>query len=472
LNAASVTFNATADIDELRTVAQAALDNAADFKRSQADVESRARDVKIRERNLEAAAKNDHAWQTAWLDTCAKCWLGETGRPQSVAAVREILPALHDLGRAIEKRASLLDRVRQMRDDQDAFRNDVAAIAMTHSSDNDAPLDLYQRLIERIHNAQSVLALRETRQNELNDVRERRRIMAEKRAIHASRKAEMTGFFQVDSLGDVAGKLSDVKQKAELERQIGEATQEILDATRLPSIEQAESALDNADRTALETELAELTARLADQDQRARDLYAAHSKASDQVDAVGGDGAVAMIEEQRRTTLLDIEDRARRYLRLRAGIVAAEHALRSYRRHHRSSMMARASESFRIISRDAYSGLSSQPDKENEILVALAADGSSKLASELSKGTRFQLYLALRVAGYHEFALSHSPVPFIADDIMETFDDFRAEEAIRLLASMAEVGQVIYLTHHRHLCDIAQRVFPGVRVHEISPLQA
>jgi uncharacterized protein YhaN len=135
-------------------------------------------------------------------------------------------------------------------------------------------------------------------------------------------------------------------------------------------------------------------------------------------------------------------------------------------------MMARASESFRIISRDAYSGLASQPDKENEILVALAADGKSKVASDLSKGTRFQLYLALRVAGYHEFARSHSPVPFIADDIMETFDNHRAEEAIRVLASMAEVGQVIYLTHHPHLCDIAQRVLPGVRVHEISPGQA
>jgi uncharacterized protein YhaN len=78
-------------------------------------------------------------------------------------------------------------------------------------------------------------------------------------------------------------------------------------------------------------------------------------------------------------------------LRLRVGIVAAEHALRSYRQNHRSSMMGYASEAFRTISRHAYSGLASQPNKENEILIAVAADGSSKLASELSKGTRFQL---------------------------------------------------------------------------------
>ena len=46
-------------------------------------------------------------------------------------------------------------------------------------------------------------------------------------------------------------------------------------------------------------------------------------------------------------------------------------------------------------------------------------------------------------------------------------DDFRAEEALRLFGEMSKVGQVIYLTHHQHLCDIAQRVCPGARIHEL-----
>ena len=72
------------------------------------------------------------------------------------------------------------------------------------------------------------------------------------------------------------------------------------------------------------------------------------------------------------------------------------------------------------------------------------------------------------MAGYHEFARIRPPVPFIADDIMETFDDLRAEEALGLLANMGKVGQVIYLTHHRHLCEIARRTCPGVRIHQLS----
>ncbi len=83
----------------------------------------------------------------------------------------------------------------------------------------------------------------------------------------------------------------------------------------------------------------------------------------------------------------------------------------------------------------------------------------------MSKGTRFQLYLALRVAGYREFARLRPPVPFIADDIMETFDNKRTEKALRLLASIGEVGQAIYLTHHPHVCEIARQVYPDVRLH-------
>jgi len=106
--------------------------------------------------------------------------------------------------------------------------------------------------------------------------------------------------------------------------------------------------------------------------------------------------------------------------------------------------MTRASEAFRIISRGAYTGVAAQPGKDGEVLIAVSANGGSKIADELSKGARFQLYLALRVAGYHEFIANRAPIPFIADDIMEKFDDFRAGEAFRSFTEMARRGQVIY----------------------------
>jgi uncharacterized protein YhaN len=97
----------------------------------------------------------------------------------------------------------------------------------------------------------------------------------------------------------------------------------------------------------------------------------------------------------------------------------------------------------------------------------MTQDGRSKDADALSEGTRAQLYLALRIAGYHEFVQAHGPVPFVADDIMESFDDDRALAAFELLSEMAQVGQVIYLTHHTHLCDIARAACAQVNIQQM-----
>ena len=87
--------------------------------------------------------------------------------------------------------------------------------------------------------------------------------------------------------------------------------------------------------------------------------------------------------------------------------------------------------------------------------------------SDMSKGTRFQLCMAMSVAGYHEFVQTRRPVPFIADDIMETFDDDRAKETFPLFGEVANVGQVIYFTHHQHLCEIAMTTCSSVRIHQL-----
>jgi len=96
------------------------------------------------------------------------------------------------------------------------------------------------------------------------------------------------------------------------------------------------------------------------------------AEAEKQIEAIGCDAKVAKIEEQRRTVLLEIDEGARRYMRLRAGMVAIRQALHLYREQPRSSMMERASEVLRTISRSRYMRLTTQPDKDGEVLVAIS----------------------------------------------------------------------------------------------------
>jgi uncharacterized protein YhaN len=470
VDGAGLSYDSESCFDDLLTAAQVILDREGNIRALRASADERKRELLQRERAAEQASADEQIWTTSWATACKACWLGDQAEIPALATVREILSTIADLGPALEKKAGLVDRIDKMEKDQAAFRDEIAAICseMAIPVGSSTVLDLAQRVGDRVRDAVTDRARRAKATDNLEDARKRERLLAETLAIHEEQKSRMTSFFGVSSLAEIAGKLLDVGKRTELQADVEDAEDEIREALRLSDVTEAERILDTADRPGLEAELIELKARFDDQDRRCHELFASRSQAIDQVEAIGGDSKVAEIEERRRTTLLEIQDGAGRYLQFRAGTIAMEQALRAYREHHRSSMMTRASAAFRTVSRGNYSGLVAQPGRDGETLIALSDAGGSKSAHELSKGTRFQLYLALRVAGYHEFVRARSSVPFIADDIMETFDDFRAEEAFRLFADMAGAGQVIYLTHHRHLCDIAKKVCPDARIHNIG----
>lgn len=93
-------------------------------------------------------------------------------------------------------------------------------------------------------------------------------------------------------------------------------------------------------------------------------------------------------------------------------------------------------------------------------LLARTGEDSFKKISELSEGTRDQLYLALRLAALEDYVRAAAPLPFIADDMLQTFDDDRATAALKALLGLAQHVQVIVLTHHPHLARLA-RALPG-----------
>ena len=470
LGQAAVTFDPLAGQEALAAAAQTAVRHEAHTQALRQAVAGCEREVRKRELAARKAAVADRTWLTAWRAACSGCWLGEETAARPFEAVREIPAAVPVLGPTLKTRIDLAERIRGMEDDQAAFGHELERLTSELGVEpgRHSRLDLAQSVVNGVQEACRAAEDERRLQGALVAARDRQRELEGDALIHARRVGEMTKFMQVDSLIKLAGRLRDAGQKADLERQAARAERDVLGALHVEGLADAQALLEAREEPELELEQAKLAAQQEDLEERTRELFAASRQAADRIAAVGGDDAAARIEERRRTTLLVIEDKARHYLRLRVGISAADRALRAYRDRHRSSMMTQASEAFRIISRGAYRGLGTRPDRDGDILVALGADGGSKLATDLSKGTRFQLYVALPAAGYQEFAKLRPPVPFIADDIMETFDDVRAEETLRLFEEMARLGQVIYLTHHDHLRAIAERTVPSVRIHRLA----
>lgn len=408
---------------------------------------------------LEKAEAQLAAWTADWATQTAGTPLA--GEPVEIEGLGRMLDLLDRLGQEAANHAALADRIAKMEANRDRFRAALADLRARLGLDDDTP---WAALTARLRRAEEVERQREVLGADLAALR------AAQAADSAAQQANEAGQAGIAAhLGAPTLRGRDLVTHLAACRTAGTLRTEIARLTRdlAAQPEPEAGGEDDASLAARETALqgAAETAR-AD----AEESFAALREARRRLEAVGGDDAVARIEAERANLLNALAEDSRAHLAARFGLIAFETALRRYRDSHRSAMLARASEAFAALSRGAYAGLSAEPDGAQERLVALPAAGGAKLAADLSKGTRFQLYLALRIAGYAELARSRPTVPFIADDIMETFDDGRATAAFTLLGEMSRHGQVIYLTHHRHLCEIAREACPQARVLDLTAL--
>ncbi|MDF3216817.1 hypothetical protein EN962_17615 [Mesorhizobium sp. M7A.F.Ca.CA.001.09.2.1] len=429
-------------------------------------VGTRQEDLAARRRAVEVAERREDEWQAGIAESLKGTWL-ESGI--SVSGMGGVLDQMAELSKGLQDRDAMQLRIEKMEADRDNFLVEVSAVAAEagEAADDEAE-QLAIRLAERLERAERMREAKASLVNDLRRLQDQREILDAEISAHERRKNEVLSIFSVATLAEVVQRDELLRDRDRLRTTVAELEEQVFSELAVEGFEQARSILDGVDLDSIAIEKAEAEQRLRASDEAIQHQLIRQTRATDKLDAIGGDSAVARIDAERRTVLLEIEEKAVRYIELKLGIMSAGNALRVYRERHRSGMMERASDAFALMTRGQYSGLTTQPVKGGEVLIALQRDGQSKVADALSKGARFQLYLALRLAGYYEFAQFRPAVPFIADDIMETFDHVRSEEVFRLFGEMASAGQVIYLTHHQHLCEIAKTVVPGVAVHELG----
>ena len=109
------------------------------------------------------------------------------------------------------------------------------------------------------------------------------------------------------------------------------------------------------------------------------------------------------------------------------------------------------------------------PVDPNKVEDALKAAGKVK-AHFMSDGTRDQLFLALRLSALGLHLEAGHALPFIADDLFVNFHDQRSRAGLTVLGELARKTQVIFLTHHEHLVEVAREcIGPTINVLTLEP---
>ncbi|MDA8586535.1 AAA family ATPase [Rhodobacteraceae bacterium] len=259
------------------------------------------------------------------------------------------------------------------------------------------------------------------------------------------------------------------RQAIELRAEIASLSSDLCSFLNVQSKPDAEELLEKQSLSEVRASITEVERDLSNLEENLTTAIENRTRAKSDLDAITGDADVAMLVTRRQTIELEMESVIRSFLELRIGHLMADEAIRRYRDKHRSGMMEAAEAAFTELTTGAYGGLTTQIEGTNETLVAIqTSDGAAKQAHAMSKGTRFQLYLALRAAAYEQMAANDTVLPFFCDDVFETFDEDRTRAACGLMRRIGLTGQAVYLTHHRHVVEIAKEVCGDeVRIHEI-----
>lgn len=200
-------------------------------------------------------------------------------------------------------------------------------------------------------------------------------------------------------------------------------------------------------------------------------LTAEHMQVEEQLDNLVKERAT-LIEQQRQladdTTLPEKQielgaiaaqlERAQEAWRERATVsLMLERVRADYEKNRQPETLVEASSYFRELTGGQYTRI--WTPLANDILLVDKADGQSLSVDRLSRGTREQLFLSVRMALVATFGRRGIQLPMILDDVLVNYDEKRAAQAAKVLCQFAAQGhQLLIFSCHEHILQIFRKL--------------
>ena len=126
-------------------------------------------------------------------------------------------------------------------------------------------------------------------------------------------------------------------------------------------------------------------------------------------------------------------------------------ARKKYEKERQPAVIKAAEEIFGHVTQGSYARIFKPMDSDDIFIV----DGNERVKGllEMSRGTREQLYLALRFGLIAEHETRSEPLPLVMDDIFVNFDDDRNNRILDRVQEFSKKRQVIILTCHKRTLD-------------------
>ena len=211
--------------------------------------------------------------------------------------------------------------------------------------------------------------------------------------------------------------------------------------------------LEGNSSTALDNRRLELRQRLAAVQEQLHGLLEKRGRLSEQIEAIMADKRLASKHLDLAVLEQRLVEAIHRWQVLAATCRFLDMIRDTYERHRQPETLQEASGYLDRLTRGHYRRVWT-PLGEHALRVD-DAEGHALPVEALSRGTREQLFLSLRLALASSYARRGAPLPLVLDDVLVNFDSERAKAAAAVLRDFAAAGhQLIVFTCHEHILKL------------------
>ena len=416
----------------------------------------------------ESALQELEDGQLEWRGWLRECQLEESFTPDTL---------LEFLARADTARAQrnetrrMRQRVSAIEVDIDQFRDRVAPLAQNHgvTLDTADPPQLAaaaDTLIDRLEEVRVQVSERDQVRQQGDQQRGR---LEQMELRVQSAEESLAGLLAMGDAGDAEEfrrRAALYGQRRELEAQrdkrLGSLSRLSGPSERLAVFR---ASLAASDQDLLRDEIRVLSDRIDTLNSRRDELNQEHGGNATEVDRLAAEEESSELRIRRNVLMEKLREDAREWSRLTIASVILDRTQRKFEQERQPNVIRYAEEFFSKVTGHRYTRLYA-PVGERTITVTHVS-GRNRRPEELSRGTREQLYLALRFGLIREFGEHAERLPVVVDEALVNFDPERASLAASAFSSLSETNQVLVFTCHRAIADTFADV--GAHVVDIGP---
>jgi len=405
-------------------------------------------------------------WQREWSDLLDRCGFPSEWDTKIVASVVDGLLDAHKRQQSVDEASNTTARLASELAD---FEQRVAALSdeLAFDAADVTPEQAVLELNRQVDAAQKAHQRHESlmQSNRRLEIRQQR---VDKQLSDATSK--LGQFLQLAGVSSEADFFT-VAEQAEKRRQwsaeIDGLTKQIGIARGPVDVSLFERELADGDADRWQEELDQITGRLNDEKLAYDDCVSQHALAQGRLGELDGTSAAAAYQAELESARAKLSEAVNQWAPLKLASHLLAKAIDDFARQHQPALLESVQRLLARFTANRYRHVERILDEQGSLRIS--HDGDQWLSpSQLSRGTREQLYVAIRLAYIEHYCERSEPLPIVMDDILVNFDDQRCEETLRVLGQLSEDLQVIFLTCHQTMVERVTRIFPDTKTIDLT----